>query len=116
MGRSSHLDPGADLRRQRAEPALDGAPVAPVEHLDHAPAVQVRDDGGQLAAAAVMGLIERQPARPAVAATRLALVGALGERAGYLVAARAFLARDSACAAPSATRSASRARKRPVTR
>jgi hypothetical protein len=89
-----HLDPGADLRRQRAEPALDGAPVAPVEHLDHAPAVQVRDDGGPLVAAAVVGLVERQPPRPPADVARLEPVGSVGERAYDVVAAGAFLARN----------------------
>jgi hypothetical protein len=43
--------------------------------------------------AAVMGLIKRQPARP-VGVARLELVGAIGERASDLVAARALLACD----------------------
>jgi len=54
-----HRDAQANVLGQRAQPALDGAPVAPVERLDHAATIQVGHDGGQLAAATVMGLIER---------------------------------------------------------
>jgi hypothetical protein len=75
-----HLDAGAHLGGQRLKPALDGAPVAPVEHLDHAPSAQVGDHSGKLMAAAVMRLVQRQPPRPAVDIARLALVGAVGER------------------------------------
>jgi hypothetical protein len=65
-----------------------------VEELDHAAAVQVGDDGRQLVTAAVMGLIERQSARRAVDAGRLAMAGAVGEGARDLVAGGALLARD----------------------
>jgi hypothetical protein len=44
--------------------------------------------------AAVMGLVQRQPARSAVAIARLALVGAVGEGASDLIPAGALLARD----------------------
>jgi hypothetical protein len=54
-------------------------------------AVQVGDDGGQLAAAAVVRLIQRQAPRTRVELARLELVG---ERAGDLVAAGVLLARD----------------------
>jgi hypothetical protein len=89
-----HLDARPNLVGQRAQPALHRAPVAPVEHLHDATAVQIRDDGGQLTAAAVMGLIERQATRPAVDVTRRALADALTKRTSDLIAAGALLARD----------------------
>jgi hypothetical protein len=88
------LDARPNLDGQRRQPALHRAAVAPVEELNHAPAVQVRDHGGQLAAAAVMGLIERSSTRPVLAVARLALLGPVGERARHLVAAGVLLARD----------------------
>jgi hypothetical protein len=89
-----HLDPAANVGGQGGKPALDGAPIAAIEHLDHAAAVQIGDHGGQLIAAAVMGLVQRQPARPALAIPRLEPLGALGEGAGDLVAGGVLLARD----------------------
>ena len=53
------LDRAPCVFGQRAQVALDAAPAAPVEHLDHAPAVEIGHDGRELAAASVMGLIER---------------------------------------------------------
>jgi len=41
-----------------------------------------------------MGLIEREPSRPTADAGRLQTAGAVGERAGHLVAAGALLPRD----------------------
>jgi hypothetical protein len=87
-----HLDPGTNLAGQRAQPPLDGAPVAAVEHLDHAATVQVGDHRGQLMTAAVVRLVQRQAPRPVLA--RLEPVGAVGEGARDLVAGGALLARD----------------------
>jgi hypothetical protein len=65
-----------------------------VEQLDDPPAVEVGDDRGQLAAAAVVGLIERQPPRrPRLAARRELVASARPKGAGDLVAARALTAR-----------------------
>jgi hypothetical protein len=54
-----HLDRPPLVLGERAQVALDAAPAAPVEHLDHAPAIQIGDHRGKLAGAAVMGLVER---------------------------------------------------------
>lgn len=89
-----HLDPAANVGGQRGKPALDGAAVATIEHLDHAAAVQVGNHGGQLMAAAVMGLVQRQPARRALALACRESLGAVGEGAGDLVAGGVLLAGD----------------------
>jgi hypothetical protein len=89
-----HLDRPPVLFWQRAQVALDPAPAAAVEHLDHPLAVEVGDDRGKLAAAAVVGLIERQPPRrPRLAARGELVLRARSEGAGDLVARRALTAR-----------------------
>ena len=57
------LDRQAGLLWQRAQVALDAAPAATVEYLDHATAIKIGHHRDELVAAAVMGLIERQPSR-----------------------------------------------------
>jgi hypothetical protein len=73
---------------------LHPPPRAAVEHLDDPPTVEVGDDRGQLAAAAVVGLVERQPPRrPRLAAGGELITSARSEGTGDLVARRALPAR-----------------------
>jgi hypothetical protein len=74
-----HLDRPPRVRRERAQVALDAAAAAPVEHLHHAPAIQIGDHRREFAAAAVMGLVQREP--PRGPGRRLQLVAAVAERA-----------------------------------
>ena len=51
------LDPRPDIIWQRRQQALDDLALTAGQHLDHAPAIEIRDDRGQLAATAVVRLI-----------------------------------------------------------
>src|SRR5712691_1896277 len=83
------------LLGQRAQEALERAPVAALEHLDDAAAVGVADDRHQpLRAAPVRGLVDRKPARERPRAGSELPGGAEPEGALDLVAARLLLARD----------------------
>jgi hypothetical protein len=64
------LDPGADVLRQPEQPPLDHPALAAIEHLDHPPAIHIRDHRRELPAMAVMRLIQRQaPGRPVLPAS-----------------------------------------------
>jgi hypothetical protein len=52
-----NLDTCPHIGRESREPALDDLWLAAGEHLDHPPTIQVRDDRGQFATAAVMRLV-----------------------------------------------------------
>src|SRR5712691_7720280 len=83
------------LLGQRAQEALERAPVAALEHLDDAAAIGVTDDRHQpLRAAPVRGLVDRKPARERPRAGSELPGGAEPEGALDLVAARLLLARD----------------------
>jgi hypothetical protein len=74
-----------------------------MEHLDDAAAVDVRDDRGDLAAPALVGLVERPPPRTARLAARFKLVvGARAEAPRGLVARGALTARHLGVGGPAA--------------
>ena len=64
------------------------------DHVDHAPAIEIRDDGRELATAAMMRLVKRQATRWPVLATGEQLITADQERRLDLVAARVLITRD----------------------
>jgi hypothetical protein len=97
------LDAGPHLVGQRGQPPLDDLALTAGQHLDDASAVKVRDDRGQLATAAMVRLIKRQPARRAILPPRDELVAGDRERPGDLVAAGALIARDLGVRAASPT-------------
>jgi hypothetical protein len=83
------LDRRPLARGQGTEVALNAAATASVEHLDHAPAIEIRDHGGQLATATVIRLIQRQPPRRRHGTQPSA---AIAKRARDLIAAGLLLA------------------------
>lgn len=89
------LDGLALLHGQRAQEALDGPPRAAVDDIDNAAAIEIGDDRRELAPAAVMGLIERQPARQRGALPGgISVLGGPVERPGHLIAGGSLFAGD----------------------
>jgi hypothetical protein len=87
-----HLDRTAVRLRERAQVALHAPAAATVEHLHHAPAVEIGHHRRELPAAAVMRLVERQPPRRAPRPRRQ-LLGTVAKGTRDLVARGGFLAR-----------------------
>jgi hypothetical protein len=85
---------GAQLVGQRGQPPLDDPALTARQHLDHASAIKVRDDSGQLASAAMMRLIKRQAPRRAILTPGDELVAGDRERLGDLIAGGALIACD----------------------
>jgi hypothetical protein len=85
------LDSRAHIGRESSQPAFDDLALAAGEHLDHPPAIEIRDDRRELATAAVMRLIQRQPARRPVPAPSDELVTGERERSVNLLAAGALI-------------------------
>ena len=87
------LDRSPPLVGERAQPALHHGPRAPVEDLDHRPAVEIRGDRGQLAAAPVVGLVEREATGRPPLAPLGELVGGVTKGALNLIARGPLAAR-----------------------